>query len=157
MEGLLEISMSKKLTIFLITSVFLSVGAILFLVISNTSSSLPFPGANPTPTPVNIIPRPTIPVEMIKEKVLQENYAKERAALLEEKPWLLQLPLKSTNYFISYDTERNEFVASIYAYSSPSITNEEQFEKARLDVVEAIRGLKVNPDKQSIIYIETIK
>lgn len=100
---------------------------------------------------------PTVPPELLQEKGVQEEYAKERAKFLQEKIWLLKLPLKSNSYFISYDPEQEEFLATIYFALSSSASKESQLSQAKQDAIEAIRSLGLDPASVKIVFFETEK
>lgn len=107
------------------------------------------------PSPVS--PTPALSPEEQKEKEAQENYAKDRAAFLEEKPWVLKLPLKSPSYFISYDPEQDEFLATVYFSSASETPIDQQLAQSKRDAIEAIRNLGIDPSVVHIIYFETEK
>lgn len=97
----------------------------------------------PFPTPT-LVPKtfPTFtPIELLREKEVQQNYAEEREQFLEEHPWFLELPLQHFSYFISYDSEKDEFLATIYFYPKSSFSKEEQLDQARKNAAEAIKNL----------------
>lgn len=117
----------------------------------NSSSTLP------TPSPTQAMLPTLSPYPSQKEKEFQQNYAEDRKNFLTKKPWILKLPLKSDNYFISYDPGPDEFLATIYYLSSSATSKEQQLEIARQDAIKAIRNLGVDTAKQRIVFFETPK
>lgn len=113
--------------------------------------------ATPSTIPPTLTPTPSVFPEEQKEKEAQENYARDRAAFFEEKPWIRKLPLKSETYFISYDPEQDELLATIYFSPASEISIEEQLAQAKADVVEATKGLGLDPAQVKIVYFETEK
>lgn len=116
------------------------------------------PAPLPTPTPVPKTFPTFIPFDVLKEKEAQQNYAEAREQFLKEHPWFLKLPLEHLSYFISYDTEKDEFLATIYFYSTSEFSKEEQLEQARKNALEAIRNLTGSDFyTKSVVFFETEK
>lgn len=116
------------------------------------------PTSFPTPTPVPQTFPTFTPLEILREKEAQQNYAGAREQFLEEHPWYLGLPLEHFNYFISYDSEKDEFLATIYFYPAIGFSKEEQLDQARKDAIEAIRNLTGSDFYTNrVVFFETEK
>ena len=113
-------------------------------------------GGAPAPSPT-ISPTPSLSPELETEKILQENYAQERERFFQEKPWALKLPLKSSNYFISYDPEQNEFLATIYFTTASEMPIEEQLNQSKQDALNAMRNVGIIVEQEKVIFFETEK
>lgn len=112
----------------------------------------------PTPTPVPKTFPTFIPFDVLKEKEAQQNYAEAREQFLKEHPWFLKLPLQHFSYFISYDSEKDEFLATIYFYSTSGFSKEEQLDQARKNALESIRNLTESDFYTNrIVFLETEK
>lgn len=117
---------------------------------------------NSRPQPIQVYsPRPTsfpnssIPDEMQREKQAQENYAKARQDFLNEKPWISKLPLKSGDYFISYNPDEDSLLVSLYYSTSSDESKDQQIGRAKNDALLAMKNASIDTDKQIIKYIET--
>lgn len=137
----------KKVLFFILLILFFFCGIFLFL-LENKKSPVSSPNLIPTPTVFQGEIKPTffapLTEDLIREKELETNYASDRKKLLEEKPWLLSLPLRSDNYFVSYDTEKNEFVIEIY----------KQVNKAKQNALEELKKIGVDTNKEKFIFME---
>lgn len=100
---------------------------------------------------------PSFSVNQQKEKILEENYAKERQIFLNEKPWVLSLPLVSDNFFISYDPENSRFLVSIYYTSSDPSLKEEQLDIAKQEALEELKKINTDLNKEGILFKEVKK
>lgn len=150
--------MSKKMTILVSVGIALLLLLFIYLIyLQNTSKPAEKGSALPTPTPVVVIPEPTLSAEMRTEKIAEEKYAIERKTALDEKPWLLKLPIRSDNYLVTYDTEKNEFIISLYVYIHSDSSSEDQIIKAKQDSSNALRELGLDPTRQRIVYMETTR
>lgn len=142
--------------------IFISIAGILLLIYLIFIISISSPKReqiNPTITPAQEetsqnIPAPSIPPEMKKEKELEGNYALERQKFLEDKPWILKLPLESDHYFISYDIEKEKFIVTIYFYKSSEIPKNQQIIQARKEALEALNKENVNFFKEDVEFVE---
>lgn len=113
-----------------------------------------------TPTENNnpsLSPNTTSLPETLKEKELQEAYGKERQRFLEEKLWVLELPLISNSYFISYDPELDEFLVTIYFSSIDADLKNQELSKAKREAIIAIEKLVRKEINENIVYFETKK
>lgn len=116
------------------------------------------PRTFPTPTPVPKVFPTFIPFDVLKEKEAQQNYAAAREQFLKEHPWFIKLPLQHFSYFISYDSEKDEFLATIYFYSTSSFSKEEQLDQARKNALESIRNLTESDFYTNrVVFFETEK
>lgn len=151
-------SVRKKILLVLVLSLALIVILLFaFFTILPTKKGLS-PISFPTPTPV---PK-TFPIfpqfDVLKEKEAQQNYAEAREQFLKEYPWFLKLPLEHFSYFISYDSEKDEFLATIYFYQKSDFSKEEQLDQARKNALEAIRNLTGSDSyTNKVVFFETAK
>lgn len=95
-----------------------------------------------------------VPTELEQEKISQENYAKSRQEFLADKPWISQLPLKSGNYFISFDPENDTLFVTLY-YASEG-DQQEQVTKAKDEAIKAMKSAGIDTEKQKIQYSEVL-
>lgn len=115
---------------------------------------LPVQIYSPSPTPTSQF-QISIPTQLQDEYIKQENYAKERQAFVNEKPWVRQLPLKSGNFFVSYDPEDDSLLVSLYYSISSNEPKNSQLERAKESALKTIKNAGIDPNKQKIQYIET--
>lgn len=145
----------KSILILIITLLIIFV--LLYLATQKTDKKevpLPVQYFSPVPSPT-AIPKPVIiPPEMEQEKIAQENYARSREEFLTKNPWILQLPLKSGNYFISFDPENDMLLVTLY-YSSQS-NKDQQITKAKEEAIESMKKAGIDTDKQKIQYTEVL-
>lgn len=146
--------------IFIITITMFFLVLLLWLsLFSSQKKSIPLPVINSVPSPTTVIYPPAsviINEEMKKEKVAEENYANDRKQFLEEKPWVLKLPLKSEQYFISYNPETDTILATIY-YKDDLLDKNQQLEIAKQNAKEAVVKIGIDLNNQKITFIETRK
>ena len=83
---------------------------------------------------------------MEQEKKAQESYAKDRQEFLSAKPWILKLPLKSGDYFISYDPENDTLLITLY-YSSEQAKSQ-QTEQAKANALAAIKSAGIDSNQK---------
>lgn len=108
---------------------------------------------SPPPTP---IPQVIIPNELQEEKTKQENYARTREEYLQARPWLFKLPLKSDNYFVSYNAS-DAFVIELYYLENSNLTKEQQLDLAKQAALNTLTSQGVDINKQKIEYLELLK
>lgn len=108
----------------------------------------------PTYTPVSPTPVPFNRTNVSKEEQLQaeREYAKERQRILNEKPWILKMPLRNEDYFLSYDSELDVFDVTIYI--SPKYPKEEQVNRIKQRISKDLANIGVNVNKVKINYTE---
>ena len=149
-------NMPKK-RIFILILFLLIVFAILFLVTRGSRKEetiqpvqyfSPTPSASYTPTPA------LIPPGMEEEKISQENYAKSRQDFFQSRPWASKLPLKSGNYFISFDPENDILLVTLY-YSSET-DKDQQVTTAKEEAIARMKKAGIDTDKQKIQYTEVL-
>lgn len=151
--------MNKKIFYFLAALVLISVFLILTIA-SFLASKKPTPGfiINPTPTPFKkpvLSPFSSLSASEAAEFKAELDYALERKRVLEEKPWLLKLPLEGDEYFVIYDTEKNEFHANLYFYEATnSAEKEKQISNAKEKALQAIKTLGVDLSKEKVSFDE---
>lgn len=144
--------LTGKTTIVIFLLIFLIIFLLLLILVNNRRGITPVSQETPVfqrtpPTPTDLIPR-----NEDEEKIVQENYAREREKFLSEKPWISKLPLRGYDYFISYDPQENSFLATIY-YSN-RIPKEQQVNQTKERVGQTIKGLGVDVNQIKIIYTE---
>src|SRR3989338_10480148 len=125
-----------------------------FFIFNNKKASKIDPLLTPTPTVFKSVIEPSFPPELQKEKILEENYAKERQDFLKDKPWFLKLPFKSDSYFIIYSPEDGNFIASVYYFSSSNVPREQQVSQAKQDALKALNNNGVDLFKEGVEFIE---
>lgn len=126
------------------------------IVVKEKKSSIS-PIVEPTITPFvpNYTPPPNIPTGFLQQHRSDLQYAEERKKVLKEKPWLLKLPLQSNEYFVIYDTEKNEFIITIYyAKSASSGEKEQQITNAKKNVLQAMREIDINLNREKVVFDE---
>lgn len=153
----------KKIEIIIILIVsFLVVivlGSAIFLPGSKTEITqppVPIQTFSPSPSPTKAPPI-SIPPELESEKIKQENYAKTKEEFILSKPWVLRLPLKSTNYFISYDPASDTVIAELYYLENNALTQEQQLSIARQTALNAMVLSGIDTNKQKVEYLELLK
>lgn len=155
--------MPKK-NLLIITTILILIAVVILFMKSQLQKTISQPGPIPlfspspkSPSPAAIIPTPSIFIseELKGEKQAQEAYVQIREAFLKEKPWVSKLPLKSGNYFISYDPENDTILATVYYSPSSGEEKEKQIERAKADAISAIKGAGIDETKQPIEFIET--
>lgn len=145
----------KKIT--LIVTVFL----VLLIVISALFFFITKQSENKqTPQPAknlkqSTLPQAITPQDLDAEKNKQESYAKSRQDFLTAKPWVLKLPLKADNYFVSYNPNSDALIVELY-YTGSQDKNQ-QLLKAKHDALNAISSVGVDINKQKIEYTELLK
>ncbi len=97
-------------------------------------------------------PEPTTQVIINQQEELQaeQNYGKERQRILSEKPWILKMPLKNEDYFLSYDTELDIFNATIYI--SSRYPENEQLNRVKQRISKDLINIGVDVNKVRINY-----
>lgn len=147
---------NKRLLYFLLGALFLVSTYIVFVffIFNNKKPSNIKPMPTPTPTTIKSVIEPSFSPELQKEKILEGNYARERQEFLKDKPWFLKLPFKSDNYFIIYNSEKGNFVASIYYFSSSNVSKEHQLSQAKQDALKALNNNGVDLFKEGVEFIE---
>lgn len=147
--------MKRKIIIFIsIVGILLLIYLIFILSISQPIKREVAPTIIPTQEVIQYVSPPFVAPEMKKEKELEGNYALERQKFLEDKPWMLKLPLKSDNYFISYDIEKEKFLITIYFYKSSEIPKNQQIIQAKKEALEALNKENVNFFKEDVEFLE---
>lgn len=146
--------MNRKLVILLL---FLVVILFSSIILSRKSSRQKLP--NPS-VPTFIAPSPasfpsSSPVEEQTLKAQQNAWAQDQNQYNQENPWHSKLPLKSTDYFISYDPTNDSFIATIYYPSSNSGPTEQQLESLKAEAASAIKNLEPSLASKPIKFIPT--
>jgi hypothetical protein len=145
-----------KRTIILILSLLTIVLLLLWYFLQSTPTKVPLA---PFPTPT-IFKKPVQPVppELLNEKMLQENYATKRQDILIDKPWLLKLPLQSSNFFLTYDSEKNEFLVTLYYSLAQGLPpKEQQIAQAKQDATDAGTKVGIFLIQEKVVYFEIRK
>jgi hypothetical protein len=143
--------------IFILGLIFFVFSLVLFLIKPKAPTSTI--KTEPTPTPVHIKePYPTniqSNPTLIEQYNAEKDYAEQRKKVLDDKPWLLKLPLQGSDYFIVYDTEKNQFIADIYSVPlvDPEI-KQQQLLEAKKRALSAIEGLGANLNQEKVVFIE---
>ncbi len=148
--------MKKKKIIIILLVFFISILLLVLFSFGKSSTNIGTTPLAPTPTAFQTQNNKG-PQTSQQETDAQRNYANDRKSILKSKPWLLKLPLTSSDYFISYDTERNQFLVTVYYNIYSTIPREEQIASATNDAKVAIQGLGLQLADISIIYYETEK
>jgi hypothetical protein len=152
-------NINKKIFYLLVALVLVFIFLVLtFAAILSGKKVIPQPGIAPTPTPFKKpipSPFPSLSASEAAEFQVELNYALERKKVLEEKPWLLKLPLEGDEYFIVYDTEKSEFHANLYFYEATnSAEKEKQILNAKEKATQAIKNLGIDLSKEKISFDE---
>lgn len=143
---------TRKQLIFAI--IIISVAGVIFITILLSGNS-------PKSSDIKTSSRPasrssvTVPKGLKNEQTLQENYGQIRKQYLNENPWILSMPVQSNNFFISFDSEKEEFLVSLYYYRSSNLSREEQINQAKDEALIALKSLGLESDKIKIVYTET--
>ncbi len=145
--------MIKKMLFISLVIVFSSIAVMVFLLSLNAEKKTSQPDI-PIPTPIKGT-SPLFSPNLEREKFLQETYAKDRAEFLNQNSWYEKLPLKSENYLVIYNTEKEEFVSSIYYYPHLSVPKEKQIEDAKQKVLDMLTYIGVDTKKEKVVFIET--
>jgi hypothetical protein len=74
---------------------------------------------------------------------------------LEEKPWLLELPIASKNYTIDYLGQEKGFRVLMKIDISSSFSREEQITQIKKEAPEKLEQIGVNLDQEKIYYTFT--
>jgi len=122
--------MKKKIIIVGAVFIFLIVTTVISFVSTKKEAPSPSSQISPTTT-IAMPPISNFTPEQLEEKKLETNYANDKEKTLKDKPWLLKLPLKSTNYFISYSPETDEILVSLYYSTVSNISKTEQLSLAK--------------------------
>ena len=116
---------------------------------------------NKSPQRNDVYPTPTIvkaninyPINSKNERELEANYAKDREVFIKEKPWIILMPLESSNYFVFYDSEEDKIRAKLYYFPSSIISKDEQLKLAKTDVLNTLNKVGVNIEKEKIVFLE---
>lgn len=148
--------MPKK-SIFALILFLLIILTILYLITRGTKEEeviKPVQYFSPTPS-ATYIPTPApIPAGLEEEKIMQENYAKSREEFFQSKPWASKLPIKSGNYFVSFDPENDILLATLY-YSSEA-DRAIQVAGARKDALAGMQKIGIDTEKQKIQFTEVL-
>lgn len=119
-----------------------------------TVSPPPIQVFSPSPKPPS---SPSISENLEEERIKQENYAKAREEFFQTHPWALKIPLKSDNYFISYNPETDTLLVELYYLSEEEFSKEQQLAQARQDALQAMTEAGIDTSKQKIDYLELVK
>lgn len=140
---------------------FLIVGILTMVVILSFIFFRNKPNGTPTPQPVLLFsPSPTpgsdlqIPPSLGQEREGQESYARAREEFLKAKPWVTKLPLKSNDYFVTYNPQTDRIIAEIYYSGVSEISVEQQLSQAKEKVRKALVNIGIDTQKQKIEYLE---
>ena len=148
----------KKIELILIIIV-----SILALIVIASVIFLPKKSIQPSPAPIQFFSPSPVSTPAINtsqkmglEKIKQENYAQAREEFIQAKPWVLKLPLKSDNYFITYDPDLDSLIVDLY-YLDSSDTKDQQLVQAKQDALSAMTTIGIDVNKQAIEYLERTK
>lgn len=152
----------KKVEIsFLIIAVLLLLIVVLSIVLLSGRKPItetPIQVFSPSPTQPAARPvSPSIPPQLQAEKVSQENYAKNREEFIRSKPWVLKLPLKSDNYFVSYNPEIDTVVVELYYIENINTGKNQQVADAKQAAENAMIYAGIDTNTQKIKYLEVLK
>lgn len=149
--------MKKRFLYFFLIILFLTLALILFIFELSKNNSTPIPPSIPTPTPVKTIIKPKDPIfNQEEEKKVEGNYALDRSLFLQQKPWVLKLPLKNNDYFVFYDVEKDEVVVKIY-YAIGLAEKNNQINLVKQAALDEIKTIGVDLNAQKIVFIEKQK
>lgn len=141
---------TKLIIILLFLILVALIGLLVFSPKKNTPNIEPIPVYTPTsPTPAPIIQGAT---SQQQELQAEQNYAKERQKILSERPWILKMPIKNEDYFLTYDTELDVFDVTIYISSQSPADDQLNRIKQRINIDLTSIGVDVN--KAKINYTE---
>ncbi|TSC87838.1 MAG: hypothetical protein G01um10147_341 [Microgenomates group bacterium Gr01-1014_7] len=120
------------------------------------------PSLEPKPGPIQVFtpsPKPSIiiPQGLEGEKLNQEEYGQTREEFIKSKPWVLKLPIKAGNYFISYNPETDTLIVELYYLTSSSIPKEQQLTQAKEESLNAMKSAGIDSNTQKIEYLELAK
>jgi hypothetical protein len=113
--------------------------------------------ASPVPTPYSATPTPPVPTEGWDLYNQQVRWGQQHQQYLEENPWRLKLPLKSNDYFVSYDPDNDQILATVYYFSSDPAVSSQQIENAKGEALTAINALDPNFAKKQISFTAFLK
>lgn len=145
--------MTKYLIIVLIGLILITIFVLLFNSSSTTQQLQP--SSSPTSSPLKSslpLPNPSIPLatplpsEDIAEYQSQTDrlYADQQKKQDEEYPWLQQLPLQNSDYFVYFETSNNTFTAEIY--------NASQEQQLKQEILNRLSRLNINTSEYNIIW-----
>lgn len=98
------------------------------------------PSVIPEPSP---FPPPTSPAELEKYQAETDKiYADLQKKQDEDYPWLQQMPLQATNYFVYFETSNDTFTAEIYSQA--------QSEQIKQEILQRLNGLNIDVSKYNI-------
>lgn len=101
----------------------------------------------------NLYPQGSLTPEQ-KETVVQENYAKERQTFLQSHPWINSLPLKGTDYFVSYDPTKDTMLVSLF-YKATGDKNT-QLAQAKANALIAMKNSGIDVETTKIEYFNSL-
>lgn len=111
-----------------------------------TSPQSPFPSSTSKPSVPGLIPNPSSYVTSLPSDDYQAQADKNYADALKEQdqayPWLQQMPLQTTNYFVYFETSNNTFTAKIY---DPA-----QSEQIKQEILNRLTALNIDTTKYNI-------
>lgn len=109
-------------------------------------------GKNTTNQPTSTLDSSTT---IQQESKAQQDYANSRGEFINNKPWILKLPLTGDNYFVSYDPENNQLLVTIYYTSNNIGEKQRQLNLARQQANQEIIDTQIDLNQENIKYIET--
>lgn len=119
----------------------LILGSSLLLKTDKTSILPPLPLLiAPTPSPKTITPKPTLPLL-------------ERSDIVQEKNWLLELPLKNPEYYVDYDYDNNSLEIQLYPPTAFYVSKEDQVKALKEIVLNRLKELGIDTNKEKINWI----
>ncbi|MDP2649902.1 MAG: hypothetical protein Q8P10_03575 [bacterium] len=147
--------MSKRI-IFLI--IFLGICVVLFIFLALFSKQ-------PTSQPTKILPTPTIVQNnnggnsgnnTKTQQELEDNYRQQRGEFLQQKPWVLSMPLRADNYFIFYDSGTDQIIVKLYitTLNEPQKTQEKNQALGAAQL--SLKKIGVKLETQKISYVEKL-
>lgn len=140
-----------KLIIIFLTSVLITLAGLLLALSSRKDET----GIKPIPVFNQMSPSPT-PISRTlnreEQLIAEQEYAKERERILTAKPWILKMPLRNEDYWLSYDTEFDVFDALIYV--SPKFPRDEQIASKKQRIARDLSAIGVDVNKVKINYTE---
>jgi heme/copper-type cytochrome/quinol oxidase subunit 2 len=100
-------------------------------------------GTVPTEAILQVIPTPTLTVEMrsaIEEaKQSAQEYMDLQTELRTDYPWLRRLPLATEKYFVFYDLQLGKFIGEIHFQEGDDV------EQLKIEAINALKNLKGIP------------
>ena len=148
----------KLLIIFFICFLILIISVRFF--IKNTTQENP-PGTPPLFSPNPNAPFSTIvpstPPSLKQYATAQGKYAEIRQTFLQQKPWVLDMPIKAATYYIFYDAVADQVIVKLYSSTTSSVPVQDQLSSAKQQALDALKKENIDPNTQQVVFVEKAK